>query len=324
MLSGVIAWVVMIAMVIHAILRRRMPARYETWRGLHLAGALVVAIAGAHHVFAVGNYAAHSVMRAYWWALLALALGALATIYVVRPWLMRRQRHVLTANRELAPGVRELEFEPAMGAGLRPRAGQFAWINFAASRLPLFDHPFSISSATSEAPRLRFTIKALGDFTRALDKIAPGTPAMIDGPYGDLVLDGRAGEAVLLAAGGIGIAPIIGLARQLDAANDPRPVSVLYGVRDRSRLVYADELRAIAARRGWKLRFHLDEPPPDWVGGVGGFTLEAYREAISARPAELWLCLACGPTPMLLAAERDLLILGMAPEHIVYERFDYD
>ena len=44
-------------------------------------------------------------------------------------------------------------------------------------------HPFSITSSPGE-PRLRITVKAVGDYTRALRRLEPGADAVVEGPYG--------------------------------------------------------------------------------------------------------------------------------------------
>jgi ferredoxin-NADP reductase len=168
------------------------------------------------------------------------------------------------------------------------------------------------------------TIKARGDFTSRLHALAPGTPVVVDGPHGSFGLQNRRAGAVCLVAGGIGIAPIIGVLRDLHAGADPRPIALLYGARNLAQLVYADEIRAMRGRLRLQVQFYLDEPPPEWTGGVGAMDAAAFRAALAPVDAARWVCLVCGPTPMMLAAERHLIAAGVPSDRIVYERFDYD
>jgi ferredoxin-NADP reductase len=153
--------------------------------------------------------------------------------------------------------------------------------------------------------------------------MVPGTPVRLDAPHGHFGLHAGRGDSVYLIAGGIGISPVMGVLRHLHTTRDRRPISLLYGARNREQLVYADEISAIAAEIDLKTRLVLDEPPPGWSGGVGPITEEWVRAGLPGAPQSC-LCLICGPTPLMLAAERYLLVAGVPSRQIVYERFEYD
>ena len=96
-------------------------------------------------------------------------------------------------------------------ARLAVRSGQFFVVRALTRRDWSHGHPFSLSAAPS-GDYLRFTIKVYGDGTRALSRLAPGTPLLLEGPYGAMHGGRRTGRRLLLVAGGIGIAPIRALA----------------------------------------------------------------------------------------------------------------
>ncbi len=196
-------------------------------------------------------------------------------------------------------------------------------MNFRAPAIPLLDNPFSISSSPAELPTVRFLIKERGDTTARLGELRPGAIVYLDAPHGNFTLAGRQGEAIFLIAGGIGIAPVIGILRDLAAKHDKRPISIIYGARNPQQLVYADEINQLQAFLDLKIFFSVDEPPPGWSGGVGEIGEATIRRHLPAA-AERCLCLACGPTPMMLAVERHLLAAGVPAGQIVYERFEYD
>ena len=75
------------------------------------------------------------------------------------------------------------------------------------------EHPFTISSAPGDDGCLAFTVKASGDYTRALRQAVQGDRARVDGPYGrfSYVLRTQPGQPLLLIAGGVGITPMLSM-----------------------------------------------------------------------------------------------------------------
>jgi predicted ferric reductase len=323
LLSGTIAWVLLPVLMVMGILRNRLPLRYELWRATHTALAVVIAGAALHHVATVGSYGSTGWLAGYWWILGALAFGTLAYLYLMKPFLLARRAYRVTSNREIGTGIRELVLEPARGKAMHFEAGQFAWVLLDQPPVTLLDHPFSLSSAPTTLPEVRLLIKARGDFTRSLHRIRVGAPAYLDGPHGNFTLRGRRGATLALIAGGIGIAPVMSLLRQLRADGETRPIGVLYGARNERQLVHADEIRAAAGTLDLQWQFFVDEPTAGWDGGVGELTLAAVRAAIRGDPRDC-LCFLCGPTPMMLASRERLLACGVPAGRIVFERFDYD
>jgi predicted ferric reductase len=302
------------------VLRHKLPARYELWRASHILGALV--IAGAHHVFNVGTYSRDAWMRGYWWAMLAVATGALAYTYLIKPWLLARSAYRVESVRELGSRIWEIVMQPARGRSITFEAGRFAWVNFR-SAIPLPDNPFSINSSPSELPLVRFLIKDRGDTTTCVGELLPCRIVCLDAPHANFTLAGRMGDAIYLIAGGIGIAPVIGILRDLADRKDKRLVSLFFGARNPRQLIHADAIRELKEVLDPKVFFSVDEPPPEWEGGVGEVDAETIcRHLLVA--ANRCPCLACGPRPMMLAVERHLLAAGVPADQIVYERFEYD
>ncbi len=323
MRSGVLALALTLIIVVAGIWRRRLPMRYELWRASHALLAAGIALAGAHHTFSTGTYSEHPWLQLFWWLLIAVALGSLGFIYGVKPFLLLRGAHRVVRVDPLAPGVHEVLLEPARDRPIRFAAGQFAWVTFGGQPIPVRDNPFSISSAPTELPRLRLLIKARGDLSGCIGDLPSGTPVYLDAPHGNFRIEGRAGDALCLIAGGIGIAPVIGILRELAAQRDRRPIGLIYGARNPALLVHADEILALGAQLDLQTRFFVEEPPPGWNGGTGNIDQAAIANALRAAPGRC-LCLACGPTGMMLAVERALLAAGVPAGQIVYERFDYD
>ncbi len=128
-------------------------------------------------------------------------------------------------------------------------------------------------------------------------------PLTISAPRNHFPLEETAAHSVLIA-GGIGITPLLCMARQL--AKLGRSYEVLYFARSRAAAAFADELEALGARVHW----HFDDEaggPPD------------LRGLIAQRQADGTHFYACGPTAMLDAFETSCKDLGIANAHL--ERF---
>ena len=130
--------------------------------------------------------------------------------------------------------------------------------------------------------------------------------------------------SVALFAGGIGIAPILGILRDMQLSGDKRPVSLVYGARNAERLAGREAISEAAGVLNLRVDYVLEMPPPQWQGSVGGITPEVVQRALSGRDPRHCICMLCGPTAMMLAIERVLLDAGVPARNIVYERFDYD
>lgn len=126
----------------------------------------------------------------------------------------------------------------------------------------------------------------------------------ISEPRNHFMLDEGAAHTVLVA-GGIGITPLLCMARRLESLG--RSFEMLYFARERKSAAFLDELQAL----GMPLHLHFD-------GEAGG---PPDLRALLARrlPDAATHYYACGPTPMLDAFERFCAELGHANAHI--ERF---
>lgn len=322
--TGLIAWIVLFVLVLMAIFRDQLPYRYETWRLLHGLGAATMAAAITHHTFAAGRYSADPALAAFWAVLLAIALGTLLHTYLVAPLRQLSRPYEVTGVRRLALKTWELTLRPAKGEALQFAAGQFVWLNVGHSPFSLYENPFSISSPPAARPSLQFVIKEAGDMTSRVGEIKPGTRAYLDGPYGNLTLERRAGKGIALIAGGVGIAPLLGIARQLVADDDPRPLMIVYGNRVADQIVYGEELERLAARKDTQVVHVLSQPPSGWRGLIGQLDRETIERAFAFDGARDWLYLLCGPPAMLDAVEEALIRLGIPANRIAAERFYYD
>jgi predicted ferric reductase len=322
--TGVIAWWLTVLLVLMAIWRDRLPFRYEWWRLTHGLLAVVIALYGTHHTLRVGTYSADPLLAGFWKLATAAAILTMVYIHVIKPFLHLRRPYRLVSNRKVADRMWELAVEPEGGPRLHYAAGQFAWINLGHSPFSLTEHPFSISSAPIEQPRIAFTIKESGDFTSRIGTIPIGTRSYIDGPHGNFIMAGRKAKGIVFIAGGVGFAPVMGILRQLKAEGYPHPLRLIYGNRVETQILYRDEIDTLSQTLDFQVHYVLSEPPPGWAGLSGDLTPDVLARCLDPLKGDDWLYFVCGPPVMINAVERALLDRNIPASRIIEERFKYD
>jgi predicted ferric reductase len=322
-LAGVVAVVLVIALVTLAVRRDKLKVPYETWRASHGLLALMAAGLVTLHALRAGTYSRELPLGALWPALSALVLVSAFIVYAVRAWRMRKSPWRVAANRMVADGLWEVTLKPRSGPGLVYRAGQFAWLAFAPRAFPLFDHPFSIASAPAAGPDLSFLIKESGDFTRGIGDVAVGTPVGLDAPHGSFVVDEASRDAVLLFAGGVGIAPVRGIIRELAARRDPRKVRLVYAGARPSAMIDPQRLLDEAAGLDIEAIFLAEEPGEGWPHDAGRVTPAIIKRVLAGLDPNHVSAMLCGPGVMMCIVCDQLRGASVPVAAIRYERFDY-
>ena len=294
--------------------RRRL--QYETWHFIHLYAYLAIVLSFGH-VLAVGtDFSDDPLARAYWIVLYAVAAGLVLLFRVGHPLLLDR-RHHLRVQRVVteAPGVVSILVTGRDLRNLRARAGQFFEWRFLARGRWWMAHPFSLSEAPS-GERLRITVKDVGDGTRDLRLLQPGTRVAVEGPYGVFTSLRRTQKKVLLVAGGIGITPIRALLE--DLPHGKGSVVLLYRARSWDEVLFRDELDQLIAARQGELRY--------LVGTRG--TTDLPDDPFSARTLRQLVpdvvqrdVFICGSGPMMRELHDSLSELQVPDQQIHYERF---
>jgi predicted ferric reductase len=321
-LTGTVSGVATIVLVLMALYRDRL-GHYALWRATHGLLALAAVVFLVLHVLRAGHYARFFPLDALWPMLAIVVVASALAVYGDRALQMAATRWRVVGNRKVADGLWEVTLRHDKGKGLGYRAGQFAWIAFGGRRYPLFDHPFSIASAPAAGNDLSFLIKESGDFTASIGAVPVGTKAGLDAPHGSFVLDETTGGALLLVAGGVGIAPILGILRELAARGDRRPVRLIYAGARPQGMIAPERIVLEAGGLDLKAIFLAEEAAPDWPYGRGRVTPAVVGEMLAGLDRGRVQAMLCGPGGMMCAT-CDLLRDGGVPlAAIRYERFDY-
>ena len=292
--------------------RRRM--RYETWYYLHFYTYLAIALAFSHQ-FADGASFINSLAARFWWSAMYLTVALLVLWYrLAVPWRdFARHRFRVAGVREEAPGVVSVYITGDRLAELAADPGQFFRWRFLNRSLWWSSHPYSLSAAPGK-DMLRITVKDLGDHSRALRMLRPGTRVWAEGPFGAFTASSYASSrGAVLLAGGVGITPL----RAMFAAL-PGRVTLIYRARSWHDIVFRDELDAIARARGARVHYVVGSR-----ARLGADPLTA-QVLLSMVPGlhkqEVYVC---GPAGMTQAAVTALLTAGVPRRRIHYESFEF-
>ena len=157
---------------------------------------------------------------------------------------------------------------------------------------PLLPRPLSFCTLDAGRGRLSFLYRVVGRGTALLAGVRPGERLGLLGPLGRSFPDPgrRAGRALLLVGGGLGIPPLACAGAWATAAGR-RPAALL-GARTAGELAGAQEVAA----GGVACALATDDGSAGRRGPV-----TALLEETLEPDAEVW---ACGPAPMLAAVER--------------------
>jgi len=318
--TGVIALCGLFVIVAVAVWRDAIGIRYEIWRASHGLLAIAVVAVTIHHAITAGSYSAEPYARLLWWCLGILALAAAVVVYVVRPWRMWREPWRIESVATAGEGAWEIELRGPDSTAFSFRPGQFVWMTIEPNRPPFHDHPFSISSAPHELPRLRFLIRSSGDCTSTFGSIAPGTRVAIDGPHGSFVLS-EAGSTVLMLAGGVGVAPILGMLEHAAARGDRRKFHMIIAGRTSQSIPGLSRLRALQSHLDLTLLPYVDTPSNE-PGFKSGSVRSREIAPLVTNPSST-VAYVCGPSGWMASVTDSLLEAGLPASAIHYERFDY-
>jgi predicted ferric reductase len=196
----------------------------------------------------------------------------------------------------------------------KQRAGQFLFVRFPNEPTLNESHPFTISSAPHEDV-LRLTIKASGDFTRALvTNLKPGMDAVVEGAYGMFDYKTGGGKQIWIA-GGIGVTPFLAFIRDMGETLD-RDVDFYYTVRHRDEALFYNEITAMALRNPrLKLRVRFSATG-------GSLTFEEIVKNAGGNVAGHHVYM-CGPFAMVQAFEKKFLAMNVPAKNIHFEEFNF-
>ena len=164
--------------------RRRL--RYESWHLLHLYAYLGAGLALPHQLWTGAQFLTSPGRTFFWWTAWAVAAGAVLVWRIGLP-LARNARHRIRVEAVVreSPDVVSVHLRGHRLDRMRVEAGQFLTVRFLGRPGWTRANPYSLSAAP-DGRTLRITVQAVGDGSSAVADLRPGTPALVEGPFGRL------------------------------------------------------------------------------------------------------------------------------------------
>ena len=152
----------------------------------------------------------------------------------------------------MAHNVKTFRFKPPDGAEVPfdYLPGQFLTLHIAPDGVPT-KRSYTIASTPTWRDRIEITVKREdhGLVSRWLhDVLQPGDEVEIEAPNGTFIFTGEEAESVVLIGGGVGITPMMSVARYLTETGWPGKVHLILGFRTPRDFIFRDEIAELQAR----------------------------------------------------------------------------
>lgn len=223
--------------------------------------------------------------------------------------------HNVKTFRFKAPGGGQIPFDY--------RPGQFLTLHIAPRGIPT-KRSYTIASTPTWRDRIEITVKRedQGLVSRWLhDELRIGDEVEIEAPNGTFIFSGKEADSVVLIGGGVGITPMMSVARYLTETGWSGKVHLILSFRTPRDFIFREELAELEARYA-NLRVTVvmsrrgDETWSGAVGRIDAALLASAVPDIASRRAHI-----CGPPPMMDAVKAALIGLGVREPHIKTEAF---
>jgi len=167
------------------------------------------------------------------------------------------------------------------GRSLGHTPGQFVEV----SLFGIGEGPISISSPPADDNSFELGVRAAGNLTRAMHKLAAGDTLGIRGPFGNgFPVETLMGKDLLFVAGGIGLVPLRSLIKySLTHRNAFGRIIILFGARSPKERLFTDELADWSSRTDVEFLETVDRGDESWKGNVGVITTLFKKISIDPR-----------------------------------------
>lgn len=182
--------------------------------------------------------------------------------------------------------------DPAAQSAYSFLPGQFNMVY-----LPGFgEAAISVSSDSEDHSVIGHTIRFVGNVTRAVSRLKVGDVIGLRGPFGaPWPMKGIEGRDIIIAAGGIGLAPLRpSIYYIMNHRERFGKVFLLYGARTPSDLLYPREYKKWE-EAGIQVQITVDRADEKWQGQVGVVPMLFYRFRMDPNS----VVLTCGPEIMI-------------------------
>lgn len=203
--------------------------------------------------------------------------------------------------------------DESMIRSFRHLPGQFVMLSIPGTG----EAPISISSSPTRPEILELCVRRAGRMTSSLFRLSTNDVVGVRGPYGNgFPVDQIRGNHLLLAAGGLGMAPLRSLLwYALDNRHMFDGVILMYGSRSPADMLFRDEMLSLAGRDDVNCMLTVDaDPSGTWTGRVG--YLPSLFDHVTLDPARTYSAV-CGPPVVYRYVLERLLAAGFSKDRIL-------
>jgi predicted ferric reductase len=314
MWAALAGFIFMITAGVTSYKKARAKLSYEAWWTIHVSTYLAIALSFMHQILNGPMFISHPLNKAFWIFLYSAMVFCIVYWRIALPT-YRSFRHGLKVEKIVIEGPnmvsvimrgRDLDKLGAQG-------GQFFGWRFIAKGHALASHPYSLSAAPT-AHYLRITVKDLGDHSRSLADLKPGTRVFMEGPYGAFTAGRASRKHVVLIGGGVGITPIRALMEEFRAGVQ---LDVIFRASKAEDLVLREEMDYLAAKSEGSIRIHY------LVGSRKNHPMDAksLKELVPRfADSDIYIC---GPAPLVEAVHAAAKELGVPKNRFHDEAFAF-
>ena len=291
--------------------------RFHLERGVRLRGALPLS-------FEEPEFSPNSLITGTWQESEARAAADVAR--------NRFLPHRVTRVEAESRSIRSLYLQPEEGGPLPEfLPGQFLTLNLPDDDGRDRKRTYTVSSAPSDGTyRISVKREAAGEISRHLhDRVETGDSVLVLAPRGEFHLDITENRPAVLLAGGVGITPMIAMARQAAFGGlkhrHVRSLTVIHAARETADRAFFQEFRQLEQATGGTIRYISvisqpgeDERPGQDFHGQGRISRDMLRQILPLDDYDFYLC---GPGGFMQAMYDLLISLGVADHRIMAEAF---
>ncbi len=195
-------------------------------------------------------------------------------------------------NQKVGPGYYRLGLGCNEGYA-RTIPGQFVMLRLVDQTFPLLSRPFSVHRLIVSQGRIKgleILYKVIGRCTQRFSRLVQNDSLQLLGPLGRGFEIVDAARIYYLAAGGVGVAPMVFLASCLKTQGvDMSGCTLFLGARTEADLLCRDDFRALGVR--------IQVTTEDGSTGERGLVTHSLKAAVASKRPDMLL--ACGPVEML-------------------------
>ncbi len=200
-----------------------------------------------------------------------------------------QQQVEVLKKEKLGPEIFRLSFS-AYDIAKNAKPGQFVMIKVSEQLDPLLRRPFSVHQVTNKG-HLQILFKVIGKGTKTLSKLSPGDKVDMLGPLGNGFTTKKK-ESICLIGGGMGIAPILFLTKNILKEGNCKNLQILLGAQNKSEIAnLLDNFE--------ELGVEINHATDDGSSGYHGFVTELIEPTLKENKDAQWEVLCCGPSLMM-------------------------